>query len=449
MSKPVNMKKNRFRKSAMVQVLGCKVNQAEAAAMAKILEDKGYCVDSDAQDPTLIVINTCCVTSKAEAKSRRMANRLANKFPKASLVITGCLAEINPSSLDGLSGDRILLGTFEKDHFADFIGKPLSGSDRIVRRGAARSTVFGDLGGARTTGRSRVFLKVQDGCSQGCTYCIVPKARGPSRSLPLDGAVERARTMEASGFAEIVVTGVHLGVYGRDLTPLLGLEDLLGRLLEACPVTRFRLSSVEPQEISPRLIALMASHPRMCRHLHIPLQSGDDEILGRMGRPYDTGMILDLVERVAGHSPETCIGMDVMVGFPGEDEQSFRRTLALIEEIEPAYLHVFPFSPRPGTSAASLGPQIPEQIARQRVEELRSLSRSLRTAFCRRFLGKTLWVVLENRSDQSHETATVRSDNYLAIRVARADLPPGKKTFAVRLEKMLGSDAWGMVCDDA
>ncbi|MEJ2717076.1 MAG: MiaB/RimO family radical SAM methylthiotransferase [Deltaproteobacteria bacterium] len=336
----------------MVQVLGCKVNQAEAEAMAKILEDKGYCVDSDAQDPTLIVLNTCCVTSRAEAKSRRMAHRLANKFPNAFLVITGCLAEINPSSLDTPAGDRILLGTFEKDHFADYIDKPVSGSDTIVRRGASRSTLFGDLAGARTGTRARVFLKVQDGCSQGCSYCIVPRARGPSRSLPLDRAVDCAKAMEAAGFAEIVVTGVHLGAYGRDLSPHLGLEDLLERLLEACPVTRYRLSSIEPQEISPRLIALMASHPRMCRHLHIPLQSGDDEILGRMGRPYDTGMILDLVKRVGRQSPETCIGMDVMVGFPGEDEQSFRKTMALIEEIEPAYLHVFPFSPRPGTSAA-------------------------------------------------------------------------------------------------
>jgi threonylcarbamoyladenosine tRNA methylthiotransferase MtaB len=265
----------------------------------------------------------------------------------------------------------------------------------------------------------------------------------------LDAAVDRARALEASGFAEIVVTGVHLGAYGRDLAPHLGLEDLLESLLEACPVTRFRLSSVEPQEISPRLIALMASHPRMCRHLHIPLQSGDDEILGRMGRPYERGMILDLVERVRIHSLETCIGMDVMVGFPGEDEQSFRKTLALIEEIEPAYLHVFPFSPRPGTSAASLGPRIPGQIVQQRVEELRGLSRTLRTAFYKSFLGKTLRVVLEKDSDQSQEIVTVRSDNYLAVRVARADLPDGKKTFAVRLERMVGSDAWGMVSDDA
>ncbi len=335
-----------YKKKAVVEVLGCKVNQAEAAAMIGILQSQGYVVDPAAQEPDLVLVNTCCVTSKAEAKSRRMANRLVEKYPSALVVVTGCLAEVNPSSIQEDMDRVVVLGTFEKDRFAEFLeksdvtvhrdqvtGRNHDGSGRVLRAGSSACTTFVDQGCAGIPGRGRTFLKVQDGCSQRCSYCIVPSSRGPSRSLVADAVCAHARTLAGQGFSEIVLTGIHLGWYGRDLTPAIGLQDLLERLLEECPTVRFRMSSVEPQEITPRLIELAATHPRVCRHFHIPLQSGDDEILSRMGRPYRTGFIRRLWEKILNAIPDVCVGLDIMVGFPGESEQSFLNTLSLVQEL--------------------------------------------------------------------------------------------------------------------
>ncbi|MEW6529567.1 MAG: tRNA (N(6)-L-threonylcarbamoyladenosine(37)-C(2))-methylthiotransferase MtaB [Thermodesulfobacteriota bacterium] len=431
------------RKRAAVYVLGCKVNQAEAAAMGRILEERGYVVDGTAGAPDLVLVNTCCVTSRAEAKSRRTINRLARQFPSARLVITGCLAEIDPSVVERLSQDRLVMGTFEKDHFQEFLeGETQPGQDETRTR-AAHSVEFGDLGPAAIPGRARAFLKVQDGCSQRCTYCIVPRARGPSRSLAEEKVIEHARSLEASGFVEIVLTGVHLGMYGRDLSSATSLERLLERLLQESSQARFRLSSMEPQEITDGLLALIAAQPRICRHFHIPLQSGDDAILRRMGRPYSASMIRNLVRRIYDTIPDACIGLDVMVGFPGEDDDSFLKTRALIEELNPSYLHVFPFSPRPGTPAASFKPRVPASIAQSRVDELRSLSATFRRAFYERFLGQTLEAVLESEPDTRSGFVKARTSNYIPVLVqlgASDDLP---RRFPVKLETIKNGEVIG------
>jgi threonylcarbamoyladenosine tRNA methylthiotransferase MtaB len=446
MSKTMTTGTLRVKKKALVRVLGCKVNQAEAEAMARALESRGYHIDPSTDDPDLVVVNTCCVTSKAEGKSRRMVNRLADKFPGVRMIVTGCLAEINSSSLEKVAPGAVLLGTFEKDHFDEFIGEAPITARNEGHTGASACTTFVDLGPPDMRSRARAFLKIQDGCSQSCAYCIVPAARGPSRSLPADKVLLHASKMSARGFAEIVLTGIHLGNYGRDLYPAMGLEDLLERLVEECPATRFRLSSVEPQEITPRLIELAADHPRVCRHFHIPLQSGDDNILSRMGRPYDTGFIRDLMDSIFTRAPETCIGMDVMVGFPGEDEESFRKTLPLIEDSGAAYLHVFPFSPRPGTPAAAFRPRVSETVARRRVEELRSLSRTLQRSFYERFVGTTLSVVPESEPDPDTGLFITRTDNYIPVHVRAVSTVPCKTAFPVTLdriedEKVLGTIA--------
>jgi threonylcarbamoyladenosine tRNA methylthiotransferase MtaB len=443
MSKTITTETLRVKKKALVRVLGCKVNQAEAEAMARVLESGGYHIDPSAEDPDLVVVNTCCVTLKAEGKSRRMVNRLADKFPGVRMIVTGCLAEINASSLERVAPGAVLLGTFEKDHFEEFVGKAPINTKSKDHDGASACTTFVDLGAPGMGSRSRVFLKVQDGCSQSCSYCIVPTARGPSRSLPADKVLLHASNMDARGFAEIVLTGIHLGSYGRDLDPPMGLEDLLERLLEECPTTRFRLSSVEPQEITPRLIEPASGHPRVCRHFHIPLQSGDDNILSRMGRPYDTAFIRDLMDRILSRAPEACIGLDIMVGFPGEDEESFRKTLNLIEDLGAAYLHVFPFSPRPGTPAASFRPRVPETVARRRVEELRSLSQTLRQRFYERFVGTTLSAVPESEPDPDTGLFVARTDNYIPVNVLAASTVPCKHAFPVTLERIVEEKVLG------
>ncbi len=231
----MKVKRNKSGKIAVVHVLGCKVNQAEAAAMARVLAGQGYTVEADGSNPDLIVVNTCCVTSRAEGKSRRLVHRLAKEYPRARLIVTGCLAEIHAESIRGVSANQHVLGALDKDRFTEFTTESAADRAETPPPGESAPRFFGDLVAAGPAGRARAYLKVQDGCSQGCAYCIVPRARGASRSLDPERAVEYARAMEASGFVEIVLTGIHLGAYGWDLKPRLLLDDLLGRLLDACP----------------------------------------------------------------------------------------------------------------------------------------------------------------------------------------------------------------------
>jgi len=445
MSKAMNTKPVPQKKKALVRVLGCKVNQAEAASMANVLVRHGYEIDPAASNPDLVLVNTCCVTQKAEGKSRRMVARLAEKFPEARLIVTGCLAEINPSSVESASARTVLLGTSGKDLFDRYIS---GASERLADgplRSASSCRTFADLGSCGISNRARSFLKIQDGCSQRCAYCIVPTARGPSRSLAPARVLEHAGQMQAAACAEIVLTGVHLGSYGRDLSPGVTLEELVEQLVDLCPLTRFRLSSVEPQEITPRLIELMTEHPRVCRHFHIPLQSGDDGVLKKMGRPYDAALIRRLMDKIVSGSPDTCVGMDVMVGFPGEDDVSFRRTVDMIRETAPAYLHVFPYSPRPRTLAASFKPRVPEKTTRQRVEELRELSSKLRMSFYERFLGRTLAAVLEENPGRRGTVLKARTDNYIPVNINGTRSPAQDRLFPVRLDHIVDGQVFGTI----
>jgi len=252
------------------------------------------------------------------------------------------------------------------------------------------------------------------------------------------------RDLEEAGTGEIVLTGIHLGAYGRDLEPVAFLDELLARLLAESAAVRFRLSSIEPQEITPRLIELATRHPRMCRHFHIPLQSGDDKILRRMARPYTSALIRDLVNRISESAEETCIGLDVMVGFPGEDDHSFRTTAALIQDLTPAYLHVFPFSPRPGTPAAGFEPRVPARVARERVKELRDLSKRLRASFYERFLGATLLAVAESDPDALSGSFRARTDNYIPVTVQGTANSCHGLSFPVMLQRVENGEVHGI-----
>jgi threonylcarbamoyladenosine tRNA methylthiotransferase MtaB len=435
-------------KKALVKFLGCKVNQAEAASISLMLADAGYQVLRDCRDPQIIVINTCAVTSSAEGKSRRLISRLAKECPLARIVVTGCMVEAtNP--LDGkVSADTVFLGTFEKDNFIQFLGGLMEIPSRsLIRRGSMSCSTFGDLGPAVIEWRNRAFLKIQDGCSQGCSYCVVPLTRGPSRSLPLDGLFSSAVQMTRMGCAEIVLTGIHLGRYGRDLMPRVTLEQAIEKLTEKRYGVRFRLSSIEPQELTPKLIELAAGSSSICRHFHIPVQSGDDKVLKRMGRPYNSELVHDLISRILETIPDACIGMDIMVGFPGEDQYAFENTLKLVQKLPPAYLHVFPFSPRPGTPAATFVPRVPPEESDKRVKILRQLSVKFRKSYFERFIGRTFEAVAETDPDMSNGTVMCRTDNYVPVLAKLGDNPNLTGVFRITIEGTAEDYALGSVVD--
>ena len=433
-------------KKALVKFLGCKVNQAEAASISLMLEDAGYRVLRDCQDPQLIVVNTCAVTSSAEGKSRRLIGRLAKENPSARIVVTGCMVEATNPLDRNMSADTIFLGTFEKDNFMQFLGDLMEIPSRsLIRRGSMSCSIFGDLGPAVLDRRSRAFLKIQDGCSQGCSYCVVPLTRGPSRSLPPDKLFSSAAQMGRMGYSEIVLTGIHLGRYGRDLKPCVTLEQTLEKLPECCPGVRFRLSSIEPQELTPKLIEIAAKHPSICRHFHIPVQSGDDKVLERMGRPYNSELVHGLVSRLVETIPDACIGMDIMVGFPGEDDEAFENTLKLVQEMPLGYLHVFPFSPRPGTPAASFRPRVPSEESNRRVKILRQLSVKFRKIYFERFIGRTLEAVAETGPDMLNGTVMCRTDNYVPVLAKLGDNPNLPGVFQVIIEALEEDYALGSV----
>jgi threonylcarbamoyladenosine tRNA methylthiotransferase MtaB len=297
----------------------------------------------------------------------------------------------------------------------------------------------------RFPGHTRAFLKVQDGCNAFCSYCIVPYARGRSRSLPPEIVRERLLDLAGAGYREVVLTGIHLGTYGQDLTPPTNLVNLLQQIEDLGVAGRLRLSSIEPQEISEDLLRLFARSSIICPHMHIPLQSGDDTILSLMNRHYDRTFFRSIVEKILEARHETALGLDVMVGFPGEGENAFEQTYRLIEELPVAYLHVFPFSKRPGTPASTMKGQVREEDKKRRAQQLRYLGSEKRRLFMERFIGKRLRVLIEGRRDKKTGYLSGFSQNYLPVAVANGYSALVNTVTTVIPSEMVG----GVLCGEA
>ncbi len=405
-------------KKAFLSTLGCKVNQFETAAFKSELEQRGVAITGSVEEADFIIINTCTVTSKAGAESRREVRKALRRNGKATIIVTGCHAQLEHEELRGLAEvdpSRLLVaGNDSKDKIV---------SDLLDLRPGASGIPVGDIGSvsdiaplqvSRFEGRTRAYLRVQDGCESFCSYCIVPYVRGRSRSLPLAEVLKQAAAYVSSGHREIVITGIHIGRYGLDLSEKCNIDDLLDNLCRRFPAVRFRLSSIEPLEISDRLLRLMAGTENLMPHLHIPLQSGDNEILNSMNRRYTREQFGDVVQRCRSFLPEASIGVDVMVGFPGENEELFTNTKELIESTDITYLHVFPFSRRPGTRAAEFADQVETRVKNNRVDILRQLSRKKSRAFYSRFINSRRKALLETEklSDDSLKGFT---DNYIPV----------------------------------
>ncbi|HAR45782.1 MAG TPA: tRNA (N(6)-L-threonylcarbamoyladenosine(37)-C(2))-methylthiotransferase MtaB [Nitrospiraceae bacterium] len=392
--------------------LGCKINQYETDRMRQDLEAWGGTIVPFSGEADVYVINTCSVTARTDYQCRQAIRSAVRKGKGAKVVVTGCYAETRPDEIRKIAGVDLVLGNQEK---GEIVNRLLLDTVREDQPGP--TSMAADI--SPVHGRTRGFLKIQDGCDSRCTYCIVPLARGPSRSIPLEKVTEQFDALLQAGCPEIVLSGIHIGRYGEDLSDGPDLAGLLRNLLSRRGGSRIRVSSIEPNEISQGLIELIGDG--LCRHLHIPLQSGDDGILASMNREYISLTYRNLLDSLAGRIPSIALGADVMVGFPGEGDVQFQNTLHLIERSPLTHLHVFSYSPRPGTPAASMSGQVPEQVKKERSKLLRDLGQKKNQAFRRSFAGQELVVVVEDKVDALSGLLTGLSDNYIRMTLKGAN----------------------------
>lgn len=398
-----------------ITTLGCKTNQFESAAMAEKLGKEGFEMVSFEETADIYVINTCTVTARTDAESRRLIRRAMRRNAAARIVVTGCYAQVAPTELEKMDGVNLIVGNAEKKDIARLLWE----------LGEERKTVVSDISREHRAEvlplesfaeHTRAFLQVQNGCDAFCSYCIVPHARGRSRSVPPEDVLEGYAIFAGKGFREIVLTGIHLSGYGRDLTPPSSLLQLLQSIGERRLTPRLRLGSLEPMEIGDELIDFIAASPDICPHLHIPLQSGDDEVLRRMNRHYSSEYFHDLLMRITRRIPDICIGVDIIAGFPGETEQEFAQTLAFAESLPLAYMHVFPFSSRPGTPAATMPRAVRPAVISERARQLRLVSDRKKAQYARSFIGKEVRVLVQSSGGDGLLTGLSR--HYLPVSFA-------------------------------
>ncbi len=406
--------------------LGCKVNQQESETISKLLKTGSWQPASKNKKADLYIINTCTVTGKASMQSRQEIRKAIKANPKAKVIVTGCYAQTAPDEIIKIAGVHEIAG----NAFKVAIPESVLSSEISIKNDPPvlkisdmmKETRFKKFPVIVPDERTRPFIKIQDGCNTFCTYCIVPHARGKSRSMPAKDIIERLRLFKEKRFHEAVLTGIHIGCYGQDLDPENGLLfDLLHRIDIEKIMDRIRLSSIEPHEFTDDIVNLAAASDTICSHFHIPLQSGDDDILKKMHRPYTAELFRDLVLKIKGVLPDAAIGVDVMAGFPGETEQAFENTCGLIEELPVSYLHVFPFSPRKGTPAATYPDQIDHGTIRKRCRRIREIGKAKREVFYKKAEGKILDVLIETKRDSATGLLKGISSNYIPVLINGED----------------------------
>ncbi len=367
----------------------------------------------------LCIINTCAVTQKASQQSRQAVRHAIGLNPNARILVTGCYAQVEPDEIRKIAGVYEIVAHEEKLCIPGRFHHP---NPIEADESPQPNDVFGTFSPTAPINRTRPFLKIQDGCNAFCTYCIVPYARGRSRSMHPDRVLENTRQLKNAGFREVVLSGIHLGCYGRDLeSRQMGLIDLLNRIDAEGTIDRVRLSSIEPLELSEDIIGLVAISSRICDHFHIPLQSGDDRILKQMRRPYDLNQFRKLVFTIHQWIPDAAIGVDVLVGFPGETDGAFQNTYRLIEDLPISYLHVFPFSPRKGTPASRYPDQITADVKKMRCQQMRQLGLKKKKAFYKKFLSKNIKVLIEEIRELDSGNLKGKTSNYIDVTVEGPD----------------------------
>lgn len=440
-----------------VQNFGCRATQADGAAIERQLATRGLVPARSAQDAQLVILNTCTVTAAADQDARAAIRRIQRENPEAKILVTGCYAQRSPEEIAALPGVTWVVGNSHKHRIADiaagidsasgitdiegFENSPAASEDEprdfvsleSVSLSAPPFTLVGDIfahteliaapvfAGESIAEKTRPNLKVQDGCNNRCSFCIIPSVRGQSRSMKLDRMMDEANALVAAGYRELVLSGINLGRWGRDFQPQLRFEQLVRALLEYTGIEKIRISSVEPMDWSDELIELVASSPRIARHAHVPLQSGSDPILRRMHRKYRPWHYAEKIRKIHEAMPDAAIGADVMVGFPGETDELFEESLSFIERLPFTYLHVFTYSSRPGTPSAAMPGQVPVHVARERNRIVRELAAEKNLEFRKGFIGRTLEAITLQAG--SNDWTDALSDNFLKVRLFGRNKP--------------------------
>lgn len=414
-------------KTFYIKTLGCKVNQYESDGISADLEHHGLVRSNKGKSNDVCIINTCAVTSKAAMQSRQAIRKLARDNPDAKIIVTGCHAQTDPDIIRQIGKSVELVCHQDKTQMAAHIltdADPSPMSFKPVDHSAANrfhsfeTPVFGSM--------TRAYLKIQDGCDAFCTYCIVPHARGSSVSMPESLVLNHLNALGRAGFREVILTGIHAGRYGRDLTPATTLLDLVKTIQEKHPVDRIRLSSIEPNEIDERLVDMAGPDSLLCDHFHVPLQSGDDTILKKMKRPYTAKLFKDIICYIHKKHPFAGIGVDTLIGFPTETDAQFENTFSLIQQLPVSYLHVFPFSPRKGTPAFSFKPRVPDPVITERCQRMRELGKQKQAAFIKANQGRPLKAVVQNQTNARTGDLIAVTSNYLNIHLKKDSTLKGK-----------------------
>jgi threonylcarbamoyladenosine tRNA methylthiotransferase MtaB len=415
-----------------LHTLGCKLNFAETSSLGGQFLDRGYELVQLGEPADVVLLNTCSVTERADRECRQLIRRALRISPDAFVLVTGCYAQLAPEQVASIDGVDLVLGTKEKFSIFEFAGRfQKNRAPRVCVSEVGTADTFSPALSTAAGDRTRGYLKVQDGCDYHCSFCTIPLARGESRSQSIAESVRQAKQLVRQGFKEIVLTGVNVGDYGRKQG-----DDLLGLLRQLVGVAglhRIRISSIEPNLLTTDLLDFIAQRQVICKHFHIPLQSGSDAVLRRMRRRYTTGQYADLVHRVRERFPESGIGADVIVGFPGETHEEFQETYRFLTELPVSYLHVFTYSERPHTPAAALPEQVVAQERSSRNTMLRMLSERKRMAWCRSMVGKSVKVLTESAIEEGWrygftdaflrvgvDAGTARENTLVSVRITEA-----------------------------
>lgn len=420
--------------------LGCKVNQFETELMEGLFKQKDYKVVPNDEKADIYVINTCSVTSFADKKSRQLIRRSARLNENAVIAVTGCYAQAASDKVAEITGVKVVLGTNNRHQIVDFVEAAMN--DGAIHNGVTdimKARDFEDIPMLEVPARTRAFLKIQEGCTNFCSYCIIPFTRGPVRSRKLASVKSEAEKFLSMGFKEIVFTGIHLGAYGRDFHDGTTLADAARTVLELDGLQRLRLGSLESIELSEELLTMVRENPKFSHHLHLPLQAGSDYVLKRMNRHYNREEFRKLIENVKNAIPGVAISTDIIVGFPGETEEMFAESLDYIRSLGFSRVHVFPYSPREGTPAASMPDQIPDNIKKERVHRLQQVAEEMTRAFHEQYLGTKQKVLWETRTKGVTDGVT---DTYIRV-YTKADVIPGEIT-EVKLERLYEDGVWGI-----